>query len=355
MGVVLASVFATAVLTTLWAIWPARPVPAARWERPSRRPGDALEHCTSSAERPSGASERPGTGRHRAGSRPDGQGGVADGVRRMARWIRRVVWRTRGPDGRVGHGLGSLVSPGRLEKALLRGAIELTPAEFCLLSLVTAAVGTVAGLLFERPALVLSCAAAGGAIPSLWLRRRVARRIASFERQLPDALTMIAGALRVGQSFLQAADTVSREVPAPLGPELSRLVQETRVNVPLEDALRRLSARVGSLDLDLVVAAVSVQREAGGNLAQVIDRVGETIRDRLRLRGEVRTLTAQGRLSGIIVGSLPLVLGALIWWLSPEYLEILVTSGLGQLMLGAAALLAVIGFFVIRKLVSVDM
>ncbi|MEW6398048.1 MAG: type II secretion system F family protein [Bacillota bacterium] len=273
----------------------------------------------------------------------------------MARWIRRVVWRTRGPDGRVGHGLGSLVSPGRLEKALLRGAIELTPAEFCLLSLVTAAVGTVAGLLFERPALVLSCAAAGGAIPSLWLRRRVARRIASFERQLPDALTMIAGALRAGQSFLQAADTVSREVPAPLGPELSRLVQETRVNVPLEDALRRLSARVGSLDLDLVVAAVSVQREAGGNLAQVIDRVGETIRDRLRLRGEVRTLTAQGRLSGIIVGSLPLVLGALIWWLSPEYLEILVTSGLGQLMLGAAALLAVIGFFVIRKLVSVDM
>jgi tight adherence protein B len=238
---------------------------------------------------------------------------------------------------------------------LMRAAAELAPGEFCLLSLLTAVLGAAIGLLSRRPALFMLGAVVGGAVPTLWIRGRVVRRLASFERQLPDALTMIGGALRAGQSFLQAVDTVSREVPAPLGPELSRVVHETRVNVPLEDALRRLSARVGSPDLDLVVAAVAVQREAGGNLAQVIDRVGQTIRERLRLRGEIRTLTAQGRLSGFIVGSLPLVLGALIWWLNPEYLEILLTSAVGQLMLGAAAVLAVIGFLLIRKLLSVDM
>lgn len=350
MGSVLACVFLAAFLATLWAVWPARPAPTPRWARSGGSPGEAAVRGGGLPDR-EGDREQVGAGRHRAGGRRDGRGGAAAGVRTWPGLVSRL-WRTQGARGR---GLVRAFSPGGLEKMLMRAAVELTPGEFCLLSLLTAVLGAAAGLLFGRPALFVLGAVAGGAAPTLWARRRVARRLASFERQLPDALTMIGGALRAGQSFLQAVDTVSREVPAPLGPELSRLVQETRVNVPLEDALRRLSARVGSPDLDLVVAAVSVQREAGGNLAQVIDRVGQTIRERLRLRGEIRTLTAQGRLSGFIVGSLPLVLGALIWWLNPEYLEILLTNALGQMMLGASAVLAVIGFLLIRKLVSVDM
>lgn len=343
MGPVLVCVFLTAFLATLWAIWPARPAPGPRWTRSGGSPGGAAVRGGGLPD-PEGGLEQVSPARR-------ARGGRAAGVRAWSGLVSRVL-RTHGLRGR---GLVRAFSAGGLERMLVRAAVELTPGEFCLLSLLTAVLGAAAGLLFARPPLFLLGAVAGGAVPTLWARRRVVRRLASFEHQLPDALTMISGALRAGQSFLQAVDTVSREVPAPLGPELARLVQETRVNVPLEDALRRLSARVGSSDLDLVVAAVSVQREAGGNLAQVIDRVGQTIRERLRLRGEIRTLTAQGRLSGFVVGSLPLVLGALIWWLNPEYLEILLTSALGQVMLGTAAVLAVIGFLLIRKLVSVDM
>ena len=350
MGAVLACVFLTAFLATLWAIWPARPAPTSRWARSGGRPGGCAVRGGGLSDR-EGGREQVRAERHRTGGSGDGRVGAAAGVRARAGLVSRL-WRARGA--RRGWPV-RVFSAGGLERVLMRAALELTPGEFCLLSLLTAVLGAAAGLLFGRPALFLLGAVGGGAVPTLWVRRRVARRLASFERQLPDALTMIGGALRAGQSFLQAVDTVSREVPPPLGPELSRLVQETRVNVPLEDALRHLAARVGSPDLDLVVAAVSVQREVGGNLAQVIDRVGQTVRERLRLRGEIRTLTAQGRLSGLIVGCLPLVLGVLIWCLNPEYLGILLTNTLGQLMLGGAAVMAVIGFLLIRKLVSVDM
>lgn len=247
------------------------------------------------------------------------------------------------------------MSPAGLERTLLQGGIELSPGEFCLLVVLSAALGATAGLAARGPGLAFLGAVAGLATPVLWMKRRRSRRVATFERQLPDALAMLAGALRAGQSFLQAVDTVSRETGPPLGPELTRLVQETQVNVPLDEALRHLSARVGSPDLDLVVAAVSVQREAGGNLSQVVERVGQTIRERLRLRGEIRVLTAQGRLSGMIIGALPLALGVMIWWLNPGYLDILLETGLGRLMLGGSSFLVVVGFLVVRKLVSIDM
>lgn len=179
-------------------------------------------------------------------------------------------------------------------------------------------------------------------------------RVVGCERQLPEALLMLAAALRAGHSFLQAAETVSREVPAPLGPELARFVGETRVGLSLEEALRRLGERVGSRDLDLAIAAVMVQRETGGNLAQVVERVAETIRERLRLRGEILALTAQGRLSGMVIGVLPLALGLLLWWLNPAYLGLLFRFPGGRMLLAGAGLLAALGFLLIQRLIRVD-
>lgn len=332
-SLLLTVVFLSAVLATLWAVWPEDAGARMRWERASRTGRDAR-----------------GGSRGRAQADPTGRGAT----RRPARRHRLIPFPVvRVPLAGRAHPAG--VSPRWVERALLRGGVDLLPAEFCLMTLVTALVGAGLGLLWGRPLLVLPAAAAGAAGPLLWLRLRVCRRVAFFERQLPDALAMIAGALRAGQSFLQAVDTVSREVATPLGPELARLVQETRVGVPVEEALQHLAERVGSRDLDLVVAAVAVQREAGGNLAQVIDRVSQTIRERSRLRGEIRTLTAQGRLSGLIIGSMPLGLGIVIWWLNPGYLQILVTSTLGRLMLVVSGVLTIVGFFIIRKLVAVDM
>lgn len=318
----LVCVFMTAALATLWAIWPDGATPRTGWERARRREEAAP-----------------------AGRTSGGRVGIKH----------RVFAVVGGAAARLGRGAAGRVSPKGLESALLRAGIDLAPAEFCVLTLIAVLMGAALGLFWRDPIVALCGAAGGAALPAAWLRLRLQRRVASFERQLPDALVMIAGALRAGQSFLQAVDAVGQQITAPLGPELSRVVQETRVNVPLEDALRRLAARVGSSDLDLVVAAVMVQREAGGNLAQVIERVSQTIRERMRLRGEIRTLTAQGRLSGIIIGSLPLALGMMIRWLNPEYLDVMINSAPGQFMLAVCGVLSVVGFLIIRKLVSVDM
>ena len=165
----------------------------------------------------------------------------------------------------------------------------------------------------------------------------------------------MANALKSGYSFLQAADVVGREMPAPIGPEFSQVVRETRVNIAMEDALANLLDRIESPDLDLVVTAVLVNAQVGGNLPQVLDSISSTIRQRIRLRGQVRTLTAQGRMSGLIIGLLPVGLGLFIAVIAPEFIGLLFTHPLGWGMLGAAVvLMETLGIIVIRRIVRVE-
>jgi tight adherence protein B len=231
----------------------------------------------------------------------------------------------------------------RLRPEEYRGLVAALAAGLGLLGLMRlGVVGAVAG------------AGLGAALPRFWLRARAAGRRRDFAEQLPDALALMSNALRSGHSFLQAAELCGDELPEPAGGEWRRVLQETRVNIALEDALGNLLARVGGDDLDLLVTAVLIQRQVGGNLAEVLDRIAETLRQRVRLRGEVRALTAQGRLSGWIVGALPGALLVLVSVVNPSYMAPLIGPGIGRILLVVAAVFEGIGALMIRKLVNVE-
>jgi tight adherence protein B len=242
---------------------------------------------------------------------------------------------------------------GRAALLLRQAGLPLRPEEYQALVAALAAALALLGLLRLGVVGLLAGAGLGGLLPRLWLRSRARARRRAFADQLSDALTLMANALRSGHSFLQAAELCGEELPPPAGPEWQRVIRETRINIPLEDALDNLVQRVGGEELDLVVTAVLIQRQVGGNLAEVLERISETIRQRVRLRGEVRALTAQGRLSGWIVGLLPVALLLLVELIDPPYVAPLLQPG-GRGLLLAAAVLEGIGALIIRRLVTLE-
>ena len=175
-----------------------------------------------------------------------------------------------------------------------------------------------------------------------------------FNRQLGDALIIIANSLRTGYSFMQAMDMVAREMKPPISSEFSRTVKEMNLGTTTEIALGNMAKRIDSEDLDLVFTAVLIQRQVGGNLSEVLDNIARTIRERVRIRGEIRTLTAQGRMSGLIVGLLPVAMGFVIYLLNPEYIRVLFSHPIGRLMLIAATVSQVIGIILIRRIVDIE-
>jgi tight adherence protein B len=205
-----------------------------------------------------------------------------------------------------------------------------------------------------RPLPVLIGVAAGYLLPMLTLRIKAARRVRQFNDQLADALVLVSNSLRTGYSFLQAIELVSREMAPPIGVEFARLLKEMSLGVTTEEALANLGERVASDDLELVITAVLIQRQVGGNLAEVLDNIAGTIRERIKLKGEVRTLTAQGRISGLIIGALPFALAALLYVINPQYMMALFTHPLGIAMVVYALVSMAIGMMAVWKIVNIE-
>ncbi|NLC10726.1 MAG: secretion system protein, partial [Firmicutes bacterium] len=172
--------------------------------------------------------------------------------------------------------------------------------------------------------------------------------------QLSEGLTVMANSLRAGFSFMQAVDTLSKEMPPPLSTEFARLLKEMNLGTTTESALDNLMRRVDSKDLDLVVTSVKIQRQVGGNLAEIIDNIAKTIQQRNKLQGHLKTLTAQGRISGLIIGLLPIFIILFVSLLNPSYLTTLVTNPAGLFMLAYALVSEIIGFLIIKKIVTID-
>jgi tight adherence protein B len=191
-------------------------------------------------------------------------------------------------------------------------------------------------------------------VPFALLNQLAARRRRAFLSQLPDTLQLLASSLRAGYSLIQGLDAVAEEVDDPTGRELRRVVLETRLGRDMELALEDLAKRMDSRDFDWVVMAIRIQREVGGNLAELLSNVAETMISRERLRREVSALTAEGRLSAIVVGALPLVIGAAIMVLNPGYINTLFTDPMGKAMLLGAVVLMAIGFVWMRKTIEID-
>ncbi len=192
-----------------------------------------------------------------------------------------------------------------------------------------------------------------GSLPYVYLRYRRSKRVREFEELLPEALDVIVGSLRAGFTFELAMKLVAQEIPDPLGFEFGVVFEEQNLGVPLADALAELRERVPSDDLDLLAVSLLIHRRTGGNLAEILEKTASTIRDRFRLKREIRTKTAHGRFSGFVLVMLPLVMIAIILALNPDYFLVLLHEKAGQYMLLSAVIMQIVGIFFIRRIIDI--
>lgn len=242
-----------------------------------------------------------------------------------------------------------------VDKSLMHADIPLKSEEFIfMVAAASLGTGTLSAVLLGNPAFGVLLTISAALTAALWLRMAIIKRTNKFNTQIGDALVLIANSLRSGHSFLQAMDTVRKEMPPPIAREFGRTFQEMHLGTPTEEALQNLAQRVDSEDLDLVVTAVVIQRQVGGNLAEVLDNIAGTIRERIRIKGEIRTITAQGKMSGLVIGMLPPALAAILTTINPSYLKELFTHPLGLYMLATAVTMEIIGILLIRKIVNIE-
>jgi len=204
--------------------------------------------------------------------------------------------------------------------------------------------------------LILAFVAAfvAGSLPYLYVRRRKRKRKEEFESLLPEAMDIMTNALKAGFSFESALSMVAREIPDPVGIEFAVAFEEQNLGTSLSEALSNMEKRIESEDLDLFITALLIQRKTGGNLVEILEKIGNTIRERFRLRREVRIFTAQGRFSGFILVLLPMVVAVAISVLNPEYLKILLVERIGNYLLGGAIIMQIVGIWLIRRIINIQ-
>ena len=243
-----------------------------------------------------------------------------------------------------------------LSTQLARADLKLTPGEFIAVQVMVALVMGVAGqVLGGTIVLAILLAVIGWFAPRWFLSFRQGKRLNAFNDQLSDALNLMVNGLRSGYSVMQAMESVSKEMPAPMATEFARVVQEVQLGVTFEQGLANMLRRIKSDDLDLLVTAINVQREVGGNLAEILDVISHTIRERVRIKGEVRTLTAQGRYSGYVISLLPIALGLVLFCVNKPYISRMFSSGwCGWAMVVCSLLMIATGFIAIQKIVNIE-
>lgn len=255
----------------------------------------------------------------------------------------------------------------RLATDLARADLKMKPAEFLLAwgmsPVFFVFIAFVLGFIFpgfRNPVALVAVAALGLWFPRYYLRRRQKARLRKFAEQLPDTITLMANSLRAGSSFLQGMELVTREARPPISEEFERVVREMQLGVALHPALNNLVRRVASEDLELMVTAIQIQSTVGGNLATVLDAIAHTIRERVRIQGEIQTLTAMQRYSGYVITLLPVGLGAILFIISPSYIGRMLESppellglpaGVVFLIIGLISML--IGYLFIRRIVDI--
>jgi len=218
----------------------------------------------------------------------------------------------------------------------------------------SAIAGVVIAMIARAPAPLLPLAAIiGGALPIGWLWWRRRGRFKNFGKQLPDALELIGRALRSGHSLNSGLHVVVEEMPAPISAEFSRAYEEQNLGIPIEQALKNMLKRMPNLDLKFFVTAVSIQRQAGGDLAEILDKISYIVRERFKIMGQVQALTGEGRISGVVLMALPIALFVAVYYLNPDYVMQLFTKELGRQMMGAAIVLQVLGAIAIKKIVDI--
>jgi len=238
---------------------------------------------------------------------------------------------------------------------LERAGLTLNAREYLIMRIVVGvAAMAIVFFLIPTPVVAILAAPAGFLAVGFWVNLRVGSRRRKLEAQLVELLQMIASGLRAGFGLLQALESASEQLPAPLSVEIRRTMRDTAIGASVDQALQGLNERVGSPDFDIVITAILIQRSVGGNLAEILDNVAHTMRERERIRGEIRTLTSQQRMTGFVIGGIPVGLGLAFMLISPEFMKLLFTDSLGHYVLGAAAVMECLGFFVISRIVKIE-
>jgi tight adherence protein B len=241
---------------------------------------------------------------------------------------------------------------------LARADLKLTVAEFFALHLISMVLIATATFFIISPGnviMTLIFGAVGLFIPRFYVSYKQSQRLHTFETQLPDVLSLWVNALRSGYSVMQALEAISRESPDPGASEIRRVVQEVQLGITMEDALAHLLQRMPSDDLDLIVTAVNIQREVGGNLAEILEVIGHTIRERIKLKGEIMVLTSQGRITGLLISGLPIVLAVFLGLINPDYVGLMFKDRLcGWPMIAGGLFLIGLGSAVIQRIVDIE-
>ena len=241
-----------------------------------------------------------------------------------------------------------------LHHLLVQSGLSWTLGGFALrVALLGVGSGVFAMALLGKPLVTLLACGFGAASPWLWVRRKKAKRILSLESQLPDAIDLIARAVRAGHPLSEGLRMASEEAPEPLASEFRITFEEQKFGLPFEEALMGLGDRVEVVDVRILITAILVQREVGGNLSEILEQIAETMRARFSLKRQVRVYTAQGRMSGYTLAALPIVVGFVISLINPTYMQTLFQEQLGQALLVCAGVLQGIGFLWIRRIVDV--
>jgi tight adherence protein B len=243
----------------------------------------------------------------------------------------------------------------RLETKLAQAGLPLKPEEYILFQwILTAFIGGMFYLILEQLVFILVGGIIGFLLPKWYLRKKQRDRVSKFNEGLADMITTIVGSLRAGFSFPQALKSVVEEASSPIRDEMESVLKEMQYGKNIEDALNDLKERMPSEDLDLMIQAILIQRQVGGNLATVLDKIVETIRDRTKIHRQISTLTAQGRLSGYVIALLPVILGFVLYLMQPNYIGTLFHNPIGIAMLVAAFISGIIGFVMIKKITSIE-
>ena len=248
---------------------------------------------------------------------------------------------------------------GGIARELARADLKLKPAEYIALMVIVGIGVGVVGWFFGGRSLVFSLVGVlvGISLPRIYVRRQQGRRLIHFSEQLPDMLNLVVNGLRAGYSIMQAMEAVSKELPPPISDEFRRVVQEMQLGLPMERTLDNLLRRIPSDDLDLTVAAMNVQREVGGNLAEILDTISYTIRERVRIKGEVRVLTSQVVYSSRFLSAMPVLITLILYWLNRSYMMMFFdpeTRMVGIPMLIFGCMMIVTGYFVMNKISAIE-
>ena len=247
------------------------------------------------------------------------------------------------------------------ERYLTRGSRDLTemfyfigPRQLLLMTLAVAAVLGLLGYVIFNWFVAALIGVAGFLVPFLGIKKLRERRVRRFEGQLVDAMAQLSAAFRAGLTLAQATENIAQDMPPPLSQEFGLFVKEIKLGVPQDEALQNMADRVGSEDLQLVVTSTNVARQLGGNMAEMYDIISATIRERFRLEGRIRALTAQGKLQGWVVGAMPLILGLILNMMRPDLMEPMIHSNFGYALISLIIVMELVGIWMIRRIVAID-